>query len=97
MSLQICLNCKELGLTWRMDGEDRTWWFCSECDFEIEEDESKECCCRKCNSPLPSVSWLMKDGKGFYWCFSCSEKIDQIKKDTIDYEAWVKELGNINS
>ncbi len=48
-----------------MDDEDRTWWFCSECDFEIEEDESKECCCGKCNSPLPFVSWLMKDGKGF--------------------------------
>jgi hypothetical protein len=96
MSLQICLNCKKLGLTWQMGDDDRTRWFCSECEFEIEEDESKECFCGKCNSPLPSVSWLMKDGEGFYWCFSCSEKADQIKKDTTDYEALLTELNKMN-
>jgi hypothetical protein len=80
-----------------MDDEDRTWWSCSECDFEIEEDESKECCCGKCNSPLPSVSRLMKAGEGFYRCFSCSEKTDRIKEDIIDYEAWLKEPGNPNT
>ena len=78
MSLQKCVNCKELGMTWYVDDEERTWWFCSECDFKIEEDESKECCCGKCNSPLPFVSWLIKDGEGFYWCFSCNEKTDWI-------------------
>lgn len=97
MSLQKCVNCKELGMTWYMNDEERTWWFCSECDFEIEEDESKECFCGKCNSPLLSVSWLIKDGEGFYWCFSCNEKTDQIKKDTTDYEALLKELRNMNS
>ena len=97
MSLQICLNCKELGLTWRTDNNERTWWFCSECDFEIEEDESKVCCCLKCNNPLPSVSWLMKDSQGFYWCFTCNEKTDQIREDTIDYEVLLKELSKMNS
>ncbi len=79
-----------------MDDENRAWWFCSECDFEIEEDESKECCCGKCDFPLPSVSWLMKDGKKFYWCFSCNEKTEQVKKDIIDYEALLKEFNNMN-
>jgi len=96
MSLQICLNCKELGLTWYLDDEERTWWFCSECEFKIEEDESKECCCRKCRFPLPTVSWLMKDGEDFYWCFSCNQKTEQIKEDTNDYEAMLKELGGLD-
>ena len=96
MSLQICVNCRKLGMTWRGDDENRTWWFCSECDFEIEEDESKECCCGKCNSPLPMVSWLMKDEEGFYWCFSCNQKTEQVKEDTNDYEALVKELSKMN-
>ena len=96
MSLQICLNCKELGLTWYMDDEDRTWWGCSECGFGIEEDESKECGCGKCNSPLPSVSWLMKNGEEFYWCFSCNQKTDKIKSPS-DYEALLKELERMSS
>lgn len=97
MSLQICLNCKELGLTWRTDEVDRTFWFCSECNFEIEEDESKECFCAKCNYPLPSVSWLIKDENGFYWCFSCNEKTDQIKEDKTDYVALLREIEKMNS
>lgn len=96
MSLQICLNCKESGITWYIDNDDRAWWFCSECNYKIEEDESKECCCKQCNSPLPSVSWLMKNDEGFYWCFSCNEKVEQIKEDSNDYEAWLKELSNTN-
>ncbi len=90
MSLQICLNCKELGLTWATSDDNRTWWFCSECGFEIEEDESKECCCLKCNFPFRSVSWFIKDGAGFYWCFSCIQKTDEVKEDTIDYAALLK-------
>jgi hypothetical protein len=97
MSLQICLKCKQLGLTWYMDGENKTKWFCSKCKFEIEEDESKECFCGKCNYPLPSVSWLFKDNEEFYWCFSCNEKTDQIKKDITDYQALLKELSDLNS
>lgn len=97
MSLQICLNCKELGLTWKVDDEDRMWWFCSLCEFEIEEDESKECFCGKCDFPLPSVSWLMKDGVSFYWCFSCNQKTDEVKEDKTDYAALLKELENMNS
>lgn len=93
MSLQVCINCKELGMTWYMNDAEQTWWHCSECNFEIEEDESKECCCGKCNNPLPTVSWLMKDGEEFYWCFSCNSKTDQIKEDTNDYESWVKNLA----
>ncbi len=77
MSLQICVNCNELGMTWYQDEKDRTWWTCSECEFEIEEDESKECGCKKCSSAL-SVSWLMDKDGGFYWCFSCDSKTDQI-------------------
>ncbi|MDQ4121396.1 MAG: hypothetical protein M3209_08115 [Acidobacteriota bacterium] len=80
-----------------MGEDERTWWFCSECGFEIEEDENKECFCGKCNSPLPSVSWLLKEEAGFYWCFSCNERTEQIKKDTTDYKAWFRELGNTNS
>jgi hypothetical protein len=84
-------------MTWYIDGEDRTWWRCSECEFVIEEDESKECCCGKCNFPLRSVSWLMKDGKSFYWCFSCNQKTDEVKEDTTDYAALLKELEKMNS
>ena len=43
----------------------------------------------------PSASWLMKDGEGFYWCFSCNEKTDRILEDTTDYEALLKELSNL--
>lgn len=97
MSLQICVNCNELAMTWRMDDEDRTWWFCSDCNFEIEEDESKECRCGKCNSPLPMVSWLLKDGEGFYWCFSCNAKTDQITNEVPTEDDWSRELAKINS
>jgi hypothetical protein len=67
-------------MTWYMDGEDRTWWHCSECEFKIEEDESKQSCCGKCNSTVPIASWLVKDNEGFYWCFSCNEKTRPNKK-----------------
>ena len=97
MSLQVCQNCRELGITWYVDDEDRTWWRCSECDFEIEEDESKESCCGKCNNPLPSVSYLMKDGETFYWCFTCNEKTDTIKEREVDYEALLKVLEKMKS
>jgi hypothetical protein len=94
MSLQICLNCKELGMTW-YGSDDRMMWYCSECEFEIEEDESKESFCGNCQSLMPSASWLMKDGEGFYWCFSCNEKIDRILEDTTEYNALLKEFSNL--
>lgn len=90
MSLQICLNCRELGMTWYIDGEEQTWWSCSECKFKIEEDESKVSCCGICNFSLPTVSWLVKGNEGFYWCFNCNKETDQIKVDKNDYKAWME-------
>ena len=80
-----------------MDSRDKTWWFCSECDFKIEEDESKECRCGKCKSPLPSVSWLIDKHQGFYWCFSCNEKTDQITNERPTDEDWLNELNKMSS
>jgi hypothetical protein len=97
MSLQICINCKELAMTWYMDDDDRTWWSCSECDFEMEEDESKECRCRKCNSLHPFVSWMMKDGEGFYWCFACNTKTDQVTNESPTLEECLRELEKLKS
>jgi hypothetical protein len=78
MSLQVCINCRELGITWYMDDADRTWWHCSECDFKIEEDERKECCCGTCKSQLPSVSWLIGDEDSYYWCFTCNSRTTNV-------------------
>lgn len=78
-----------------MDDEDRTWWYCSLCEFQIEEDESKECCCGNCDSPLSSVSWLVDKNEGFYWCFSCNKRTDNLKSPP-DYEALLKELNKMN-
>ncbi len=87
MTLQNCVKCKKKAMTWRIDGDDRTWWFCSECEAEIEEDESKECGCGLCG--YPSVSWLTEEGDSYYWCFNCNQKTDK----TIYNENFREKLG----
>jgi hypothetical protein len=74
-------------MTWYTDSDDRTWWYCSECKEEIEEDESKECGCGLCG--FPSVSWLIEEGEGYYWCFNCNRKTDK----TIYQENFHEKLG----
>jgi DNA-directed RNA polymerase subunit RPC12/RpoP len=76
MTEHLCSNCKEKRSTWYMDVGDRTWWQCSSCGFNIEEDESKETFCQKCNFPVPTVSYLMENDKSFYWCGFCGNRID---------------------
>lgn len=96
MTLQICPNCRRLGCTWYMTGDDgaeQTFWRCSECEFEIEEDESRECYCLACNTPWPNVSWLFNDSEGYYWCFTCNDRTENTKP--FDKEKFSRQfLGN---
>ena len=61
------------------DGEEQTFWRCSECEFEIEEDEGREYYCLVCDSPMPSVLWLFDDVEGYYWCFTCNNRTERTK------------------
>ena len=81
MTLQICPNCRQLGCTWYMTdrhGTEQTFWRCTECEFEIEEDESKEGFCGVCKYEIPSVSWFISKDGGYYWCFHCSTRITNV-------------------
>lgn len=88
MSLQICPNCKQLGCTWYTTDEERTFWHCSECDFEIEEDEKRECICLNCGDSLPSASWLFSDTEEYYWCFTCNERTTNTQ--SFDWDNFLK-------
>ncbi|HUF02767.1 MAG TPA: hypothetical protein VMM38_01185 [Aridibacter sp.] len=94
MTQQICVKCKTKAMTWGEtgeEGEERTWWHCSECGFEIEEDVSKECWCGLCKSGIPSVSWLIEDGEGYFWCFNCGRKTD----NTIYHENFLESMQQV--
>lgn len=97
MSLQICIKCHEFAMTWKMDGQERTWWFCSECDLLIQEDESRECRCRICKYPLPTVSWLFEADNGFYWCFNCNRTTEKITFDPPTDEDWERVEQTLNA
>jgi len=74
MSLQLCPNCKKVASTWLVDDEERTWWYCGNCEFKIEEDERKETECDSCQVPLPTMSYLKGLDGHYYWCGTCGFK-----------------------
>ena len=76
MSEHLCPNCKKKAFTWYMDGNDRTWWHCSSCEYKVEEDESKEAKCQKCNSPFATITFLMDNNQNYYWCGHCGHRTD---------------------
>ena len=82
MSQHLCPNCKHKTFTWYMDSDERTWWSCSFCEFNVEEDESKEKECIKCMSPFPnrSVVWLKDIDCSYFWCCVCGLKTGVTQK-----------------
>src|SRR5690606_25349309 len=95
MTLQICPNCRELGCTWYVsdeNGEEQTFWRCTECEFEIEEDETREGFCNNCMFGIPSVSWFITADGGYFWCFNCSSKPTEVRP--FDRQASIRALQN---
>lgn len=80
-----------------MNDNNQTFWYCSLCGFNIEEDESKKCRCGICKYPLPTVSWLFEGENGFFWCFTCNEKPEKIIFDQATDEDWQREQQKLNS
>jgi Zn finger protein HypA/HybF involved in hydrogenase expression len=48
MSLVLCPACSKQGFLWHIDDDNRTWWDCVYCKFNVEEDERKEKLCPEC-------------------------------------------------
>ena len=71
MALQICPKCKHEEFTWFMDGEpEHTYWYCKNCEYSIEENETKETICPDCNEK--TFSYLFNKDEQYWWCSSCN-------------------------
>lgn len=75
------------------ESNEQTFWRCSECKFEIEEDEAREGYCLVCNTPWPSVSWLFNDLEGYYWCIACDSRTESTRP--FDLEQFFKDIGSV--
>ncbi len=72
MACQVCPKCRVKHITWSIDEDASPWtkWYCGNCGYFAEEDESRESDCPHCAS---TRSWLLvKDIDGFHrWCCIC--------------------------
>ena len=80
MALHTCPSCRGAGFSWHLDGEaqpfvedgaaESTWWVCSSCGYEAQEDEGRARPCRRCDDG--EELWLVdRDRAAVWWCFRC--------------------------
>lgn len=75
MATQICPNCKADSFTWAIDEDvsELTIWFCSNCSYQVFENEYEESECSKCKSK--TTSKLKDNLKEYWWCSNCNTSI----------------------
>ena len=69
MALVLCPECRKKGFTWYMDEQEQTNWFCSVCDYNARENESKEKLCPVCGKN--GAIRLTDERQHYYWCVLC--------------------------
>jgi transcription elongation factor Elf1 len=72
MSLQVCPRCGVKRATWSTDEEESPWtrWYCNNCGYFAEEDETQKADCPRCAAKRSCI--LLRDSDGFHrWCSVC--------------------------
>ena len=71
MAWQFCPKCQTESITWyRVEGHVLTQWYCDNCEYTAEEDESQQRDCPHCKAKESFL--LLKDADGFHrWCCKC--------------------------
>jgi len=71
MALHHCPQCKQSGLTWYSDDDDKMRWGCMKCNYDAAELAESDCpsCGRK------NMLLLLEDKESQYlYCLNCHER-----------------------
>jgi hypothetical protein len=74
MALQVCPKCGVKAITWFIadEGSQFTTWWCSHCQYCVQENEKKESDCPHCKTKQNYM--LVKDDDGIHrWCCHCGK------------------------
>ena len=76
MAIHICPKCNQQGFGWSVDPEvsDKTIWWCNQCQYSAQEDESLETECPTCKT---ESSMLLVDEEQTYRYFVHCRRITQ--------------------